>query len=98
MRGEDARFRRYDWEAGRLGEDVATVSAAGVVLVEGCYVARPALRGYLDLIVVVDAPRELCIERQIARGEDTAGAGSRAGARPRTGTSSDRIRGGWRTS
>ena len=72
LRGEEARFRRYDWEAGRMGEDVATVSAAGVVLVEGCYVARPALRGYLDLIVVVDAPRELCIERQLARGEDTA--------------------------
>ncbi len=74
LRGEDARYRRYDWEAGRMGEDVATVSAAGVVLVEGCYVARPALRGYLDLIVVVDAPRELCIERQLARGDDTAEA------------------------
>ncbi len=72
LRGEDARFRRYDWEAGRMGEGVATVPAAGVVLVEGCYVARPALRGYLDLIVVVNAPRELCIERQLARGEDTA--------------------------
>jgi len=70
LRGEDARYRRYDWEAGRMGEDVATVSAGGVVLVEGCYVARPALRGYLDLIVVVDAPRELCIERQLARGDD----------------------------
>ena len=55
-----------------MGEDVATVAAAGVVLVEGCYVARPALRGYLDLIVVVDAPRELCLERQLARGEDDA--------------------------
>jgi uridine kinase len=54
-----------------MGDDVAAVAAAGVVLVEGCFVARPALRGYLDLIVVVDAPRELCIERQLARGEDT---------------------------
>lgn len=41
----------------------------GVVVVEGVYVARPALRGYLDLIVVVDAPRELCLARQLARGE-----------------------------
>ena len=38
-------------------------------MVEGVYVARPALRGYLDLIVVVDAPRELCLARQLARGE-----------------------------
>ena len=70
LRGEDARYRRYDWDAGRMGEDVATVAAGGVVLVEGCCVARPALRGYLDLIVVVDAPRELCVARQLTRGED----------------------------
>ncbi|MDX6536642.1 MAG: uridine kinase, partial [Gaiellales bacterium] len=37
---------------------------------EGCYVARPALRGYLDLVVVVEAPRELCIARQLARAEN----------------------------
>ncbi len=72
LRGEEARYRRYDWDAGRMGEDVATVGASGVIVVEGCYVARPALRGYLDLIVVVDAPRELCIQRQLARGEDDA--------------------------
>jgi uridine kinase len=70
VRGEQARYRRYDWPTGRLGEDVVTVEPRGVVVVEGCYVARPALRGYLDLIVVVDAPRELCLTRQLARGEN----------------------------
>jgi uridine kinase len=70
LRGEDAHYRRYDWTAERLGEDVATVGARGVVVVEGCYVARPALRGYFDLIVVVEAPRELCLARQLTRGED----------------------------
>ncbi len=70
MRGEAARYRLYDWAADRLGEEVATVEASGVVVVEGCYVARPALRGHLDVIVAVDAPRELCIERQLARGDD----------------------------
>ena len=29
LRGEEARYRRYDWAAGRLGEDVATVAARG---------------------------------------------------------------------
>jgi uridine kinase len=72
LRGEEARYRRYDWEAARMGEEFATVPAAGVVLVEGVYTARPALRGYLDLIVVVEAPRDLCIARQLARGEDDA--------------------------
>jgi uridine kinase len=70
VRGEDARYRRYDWLAGRLGEELAEVPAAGVVVVEGVYSARPALRGYLDLIVVVDAPRELCLARLLARGEN----------------------------
>jgi uridine kinase len=72
LRGETARFRRYDWLAGRLGEGEAEVAAAGVVVVEGVYVARPALRGYLDLIVVVHAPRALCADRLSARGEYAA--------------------------
>jgi uridine kinase len=70
LRGEPARYRRYDWAAGRLGDDVSEVAAEGVVVVEGVYVARPALRGYLDLIAVVEAPRALCLERQRARGEN----------------------------
>jgi uridine kinase len=69
VRGEDARYRRYDWPTARLAQDVATVQARGVVVVEGSYVARPALRGYLDLIVVVEAPRALCLARQLERGE-----------------------------
>lgn len=72
LRGEPARYRRYDWVAGRLGEEVSEVSPEGVVVVEGIYVARPALRGYLDLIAVVETPRELCLERQRARGENHA--------------------------
>jgi uridine kinase len=70
LRGEEARYRRYDWAAERLGEDVATVAPEGVVVVEGVYAARPALRGYYDLIVVVEAPRELCLARQLARAEN----------------------------
>lgn len=69
LRGEHARYRRYDWASGRLG-DATAVPASGVVVVEGVYVARPALRGHLDVIVVVDAPRELCLARQLARGEN----------------------------
>jgi uridine kinase len=69
LRGERACYRRYDWPSERLGSDTMTIEARGVVVIEGCYVARPALRGYLDLIVVVDAPRELCIARRRAGGE-----------------------------
>jgi len=31
LQGEDAHYPRYDWTAERLGEDVATVAAQGVV-------------------------------------------------------------------
>jgi uridine kinase len=67
LRGEEASYRRYDWGSERLGEEVATVAASGVIVVEGTYTARPALRGYLDLIVVVEAPRELRIARMLER-------------------------------
>lgn len=70
VRGEEAHYRRYDWPTERLGGEIATVAARGVVIVEGIYVARPALRGYYDLIVVVEASRELCLERQLARSEN----------------------------
>jgi uridine kinase len=73
VRGEDAHYRRYDWATERLGEDVATLAAQGVLLVEGVYVARPALRGHYDVIIVVEAPRDLCLARQVARGEDEPG-------------------------
>jgi uridine kinase len=67
LRGDEARYRRYDWGPGRLGEEVAAVAAHGVIVIEGTYTARPALRGYLDLIVVVEAPRELRTARMLER-------------------------------
>ena len=70
MRGEEARYRCYDWDADRLGGSGHSFAWRDAVLVEGCYVARPALRGYLDVIVLVDAPRDLCIARQLARADD----------------------------
>ena len=57
--------RRAAWREARRG-----AQRQGVVVIDGVYAARPALRGYLDLIVVVDAPRELCLARQLARGEN----------------------------
>ena len=62
-----------------------------------CYVARPALRGYLDLIVVVE-PRASSASSASSRAARTSPSRSRAGAPPRSGTSSGRIRGAWRIS
>jgi uridine kinase len=52
--GRAARFRKYDWAANALG-DWDDVRPEGVILVEGCYSARPELRTYYDAVVVVTA-------------------------------------------
>jgi len=72
LRGEQACYRPYDWATGRLGDDLLGVLPSGVVVVEGAYVARTELRGYLDVIVVVDAPRELCARRLLRGVRDPA--------------------------
>lgn len=67
-RGETARYQRYDWQANRLG-DWCAVEANGVVIVEGCYAARPELKGYYDVIVLVEAPAAVRARRQAERAD-----------------------------
>ncbi|MDT0347065.1 uridine kinase family protein [Streptomyces litchfieldiae] len=69
--GEAARYQKYDWATGRLGA-WETVARGGVVLVEGVYTARPELADFYDLTVFVDTPRETCLDRLRARGENSA--------------------------
>ena len=69
-RGERARYRRYDWNTGRLGE-LAVIEPAPVVLSEGVYMTRPELRDLFDVIVWVGTPADLRQRRQVARPEDS---------------------------
>jgi uridine kinase len=56
--GMTARYQRYDWDTNELG-DWTTVDPVGLIIVEGCYCARPELRNYYDAIVfVVTSPIE----------------------------------------
>jgi uridine kinase len=56
--GMTARYQRYDWDTNELG-DWTTVDPVGLIIVEGCYCARPELRNYYDAIVfVVTSPVE----------------------------------------
>ena len=70
--GEPARYQRYDWPSNAL-DGWVDVPPRGVVLVEGVYLLRGYLRPYWDLAVYVDAPRELCLRRLYARGENDEG-------------------------
>lgn len=66
--GQTARFQKYDWAANQLGQ-WEEVAAQGVVLVEGCYAARPNFRHYYGLIILVEADAELRDHRQRQRAD-----------------------------
>jgi uridine kinase len=65
--GRSGRYRRYDWHRGAFGDDVTTVPATKVVIVEGVSAARAAIRPELALSVFVSAPRDLRLRRALER-------------------------------
>jgi uridine kinase len=69
-RGETTRYQHYDWEANQLAE-WTTVEPSGLIIVEGCYAARPQLRQYYDTIVLVETTPARRAERQRARVNDS---------------------------
>ncbi len=60
---EPARFQRYDWPTGQLGE-WAEARPTPVVIVEGVYISRPQLRDVFDLVVWVDTSVDARAVRQ----------------------------------
>lgn len=68
--GGTARYRRYDWLSGEL-TDWVEVPAAAVLVVEGCGSAARAVRRCASLVVWVEAPADVRLERGLSRdGED----------------------------
>lgn len=45
------------------------MEAKGVVIVEGCYAARPELKDYYDVIVLVETPAAVRARRQAERAD-----------------------------
>jgi uridine kinase len=65
--GRPGRYRRYDWHAGRFGEEWTQVPPAPVVLLEGVTAARAAIRPESTLPVFLTAPGSLCLQRAVER-------------------------------
>jgi len=63
-RGEQARYGRFDWLAGRGLTDAVAVDPRDIVLVEGVYSARPEFDDLLDLKVLVEVADD---KREIRR-------------------------------
>jgi uridine kinase len=69
--GQPARYQRYDWPAGQIpAGELHHLPPSGTVLVEGVYTARSELAGYYDLTILVDTPRDVCLQRLHQRGHD----------------------------
>jgi uridine kinase len=71
--GRPAHFRRYDWDARVLAEEIE-VAPGGVVIVEGVSSSRRAFRPWLAASIWVEAPRELRLLRGLARDGESARA------------------------
>jgi uridine kinase len=69
--GNAVSSRRYDWPNDRLGDEDLVVEPRGLVIVEGVYALREELMTFWDLGVWLDVPREVCLARMVARGENT---------------------------
>lgn len=69
--GKDSRYQKYDWMINRLGEWL-TVQATGIIVIEGCYAARPELRPYYDIVLFVETSAARRLQRQQERADATA--------------------------
>ena len=68
---QPATFQPYDWKAddGRLAPP-KTVPAAGVIIVEGVYAARPELASLIDVAVYLGADPKIRAQRYAEREDD----------------------------
>ena len=64
--GRPGRYQRYDWAAGAFAE-WHDVPVAEALVVEGCGSAQRGVDPYATLRIWVEAPRELRLQRGIAR-------------------------------
>jgi uridine kinase len=66
--GNRGTFRKYDWASNRLGERV-DIASEGLIVVEGCYAARPELKAWYDATVLVLAQPATRRRRQQMRND-----------------------------
>jgi uridine kinase len=73
VRGQPARYQRYDWAADALA-GWSTVASKPIVLVEGIYTFRRELRTFYELAIWIECPRAIRLARGIARDGQAARA------------------------
>jgi uridine kinase len=66
IRGDDAHWQRYDWNRRELAE-WHTINPGEVVVIEGVTATRKEWRDKLTYSVWIDCPRDVRLERGLAR-------------------------------
>ena len=71
--GRPGAYHRYDWYAGRFGDDETSVPVPDVLVVEGCGSCPRSIDAWTTLRIWVEAPAALRLARGLARdGEHVA--------------------------
>lgn len=67
--GQAASYHAFDWDAfdGSLQERRTEVAPAAIILLEGVYAARPELRAFVDLSILLQVPDTVRLSRLMAR-------------------------------
>jgi uridine kinase len=65
--GRPGAYARYDWRAGRFGDELTHVPVPEVLVVEGCGSAPRAVDPWASLRIWVEAPQQVRLSRGIAR-------------------------------
>ena len=67
LRGEQARFRVYEWGTRMIGAAEKSIEPSGIVVIDGLYSTRAELRSYYDFRIWVECPFEIKRGRALAR-------------------------------
>jgi uridine kinase len=67
-RGEAARYRRYDWAAGRLADSWTEIEPKGLTVIEGVSTLNPELAPLYDLRLWVESDAASTLAASLARG------------------------------
>jgi uridine kinase len=65
--GRPGRYRRFDWDAKRFGDELVPVPPAPVLVLEGFSSARAQIRPELTMAVFVTVPPVVGLQRALAR-------------------------------
>jgi uridine kinase len=69
--GRTATFEPYNWERNTLSQNLKTIEAVHLAVVEGLFAARPEFDDLIDISVLIESPPSTRQARQRQRADAT---------------------------